>query len=319
MKIHTPFSTAIITGSIAFDEIMDFPYVFSDFIKPDKIHQLNVSFVVDRLEKQIGGTGTNIAYNTHLLAPKQALLYSSIGADGDVFLKWMKKVGLSSRGIIVDKKLYTATGKAITDKKDNQIWGFYYGACESAKKIKIRKYISDATLTVISANHKDAFMNFQKQLIGEKGIYLYDPGMSLTWISKKELIEGVMNSRWVVGNDYEMSRVYEIIGFSKQDLVAKGITVITTLGENGVYYSGPTVQLMVPGFQLKKVVDPTGAGDAWRGGFVAGLLRNISEIDCLVQANALASFAVEKYGTVNHNPTVAQVRKRMLTIKRQIQ
>lgn len=310
------FLSVLVTGSVAFDEIMDFPGRFSDFIKPHKIHQLNVSFVVDRLEKQIGGTGTNIAYNIHLLAPQKAILFASIGHDGDVFLKWMRSQKLSTEGILVDKKLYTATGKAITDKKDNQIWGFYYGASESAKRIKITKYISDGTLSILSANHEDAFMNFQNQLIQEQGAYLYDPGMCLTWIKKKALREGVLNCRYLLGNDYEMSRIFEITGLTKTDLLKRDIAVITTLGENGVHYCDSEDDMSVPAFTIKKVVDPTGAGDAWRGGFVAGLLTGRSTIDCLIMANALASFAVEKYGTVNHQPTKTQVSERMATIKK---
>lgn len=318
MKKNSIFTSAIVTGSVAFDEIMDFPGYFSDFIKPEKIHQLSVSFVVDRLEKQLGGTGTNIVYNINLVAPQQAILFASIGRDGKVFLEWMRRLKLSTKGILIDKKLYTATGKAITDKRDNQIWGFYYGASEMAKKISIKKYITDATVTVVSANHKDAFMNFQRQLIAEKGMYLYDPGMSLTWINKEDLIEGILHCRWVVGNDYEMSRVFEITGLKKADLFKRGITIITTLGENGVYYTDGIEELAIPAFHIKKVIDPTGAGDAWRGGFVAGLLRGDLVSDCLIQANALASFAVEEYGTVNHHPSIKQIQERIGKIKNEI-
>lgn len=318
MQVNSLFTSAIVTGSVAFDEIMDFPANFSDFIKPDKIHQLNVSFVVDRLEKQLGGTGTNIAYNIHLLAHQKATLFASVGRDGDVFIEWMKSLEMPTEGILVDKKLYTASGKVITDKRDNQIWGFYYGASQSAKKIDIARYITDATITVLSANHKDAFMNFQHQLIKEKATYLYDPGMSLTWIDKKDLREGILHCRWVVGNDYEMSRIFEITGLEKSDLFKRNSVIITTLGENGVYYTDGREELTIPAYRVSKIVDPTGAGDAWRGGFVAGLLTGRSAIDCLVMGNILASFAVEKYGTVNHRPTIKQFQERVGVIKNEI-
>ena len=310
------FSGAIITGSIAFDEIMDFPGSFGDYIMPDKIHKLNVSFVVDTLEKQIGGTGTNIAYSINLFEKNKVLLASAIGSDGQIFIDWMNTQGMSTKLIYIDRKLFTATGKAITDKDDNQIWGFYYGACISGKNIDLSKKLNKTTLLVISANHPDAFLNFQSQAIKQRIEYIYDPGMSLTWIKKDDLREGVLNSRWFVGNDYEVERISEIIGFSASQLADKGIHVITTLGHKGVRYQHKDEHVYLPAVHGIKIVDPTGAGDAWRGGFIAGLLRNMSIKESLAMGNAVASFAVERYGTVNHKPTLIQVKRRMREILR---
>jgi hypothetical protein len=104
---------------------MDFPGVFSDHILPHKIHQINVSFIVDKLEKQFGGTAANIAYNIHLLSPGRALMLACVGQDGQAYLDWMRRLGLSTDAILVEKDLYTASGKVITDRNNNQIWGFY--------------------------------------------------------------------------------------------------------------------------------------------------------------------------------------------------
>lgn len=316
MKNKSSYSKVLVTGSVAFDEIMDFPQVFSDFIDPTKLHQLNISFVVDRLEKQIGGIGINIAYNLRLMlgASKDIMLLSSIGRDGDEFIRWLKKNKLSTKGIIVDKKLYTGVGKVMTDKKDNQIWSYYYGAMESAKKINLSKLANRETVLIISATHPDAFLNFQKQAIDLKMDYLYDPGMTLSWIKPQDLKEGVLNCRWLVGNDYEMGRILGIIQMDIIELSKKGIKIITTLGDQGVSYLDEENNLTVPAYKSDKIVDPTGAGDAWRAGFASGIMQGLTVRESLKLGNALASFAVEKYGTVNHKPTRKSVLQRAKTL-----
>ncbi len=316
MKNHFHFNDVIITGSIAFDEIMDFPYEFKDFIDPNKLHQINVSFAVDRLEKQIGGTGTNIAYNLHLVLsnPSRMKLFAAIGRDGNQFLEWMKSQGMKTNYILVDKKLYTATGKVITDKKDNQIWGFYYGACARGKDINLLTHLKKTTLLVIAANHPDAFLSYQKVAIQKKVLYLYDPGMALTWIKDPDLRKGLFNSAWLVGNDYEIGQILKRLHITIEKLIAQNIAVVTTLGDKGVIYRDQENFYRVPGYKIKRVIDPTGAGDAWRGGFIAGIMEGKSIPESLKLANATASFAVESYGTVNHNPTKKEILKRVQSL-----
>ncbi|HLL60318.1 MAG TPA: hypothetical protein VK338_01250, partial [Candidatus Nitrosocosmicus sp.] len=130
------YSNIIVTGSVAYDEILDFPKEFKDFFQPDKLHNINVSFVVDRLEKQLGGTATNIAYNLSILASLPIKLLAGLGKDNRDFITFFKENNIATEGILIDENLYTATGKVITDIKDNQIWGFYYGACAKGKDIE---------------------------------------------------------------------------------------------------------------------------------------------------------------------------------------
>jgi len=312
----------LVTGSISFDEIMDFPYEFVDYFHPEKLHQINVSFVVDNLEKQIGGTATNIAHNLRLVTEKDINILAAVGKDGNDILNFFKKRKISTDGIIKDTKKYTSTGKVITDIKDNQIWGFYYGASETAKKIKLKKYAKKDSLLIISANYSEAFLNFQKDAIEQKVDYLYDPGMALTWISDKDLKTGVENCKFLVGNDYEIAMITKRIKKSVNELIplrpkksgaslgTGGLAVITTLGEKGVIYQSKKENYRVAGYKVKKVVDPTGAGDAWRGGFVAGLVEGKKIKESLKLGNALASFAVEVYGTTNHHPSKKEIEKR---------
>jgi len=314
------YTNIIVTGSIAYDEIMDFPGKFINYFHPDKLHQINVSFVVNKLIKQIGGTATNIAYNAQLKLSFSGLenkvrIFGAVGKDGDIFLDFFAKNKIETQGLIIDKKLYTASGKVITDIKDNQIWGFYYGASIRGKKIKLNKFTDKNSLLILSANQKDAFLSFQKQAIKNNLDYLYDPGMCLTWIKKSELKTGILNSKYLIGNDYEISQILKASGLTKKNILNKDVSLITTLGEQGVTYEDRRNKLIIKAFPVKKVADPTGAGDAWRGGFAAGLVEGLSLPDCLKTANVMASFAVEKYGTVNHSPTEKEMKKRRNVLK----
>ena len=318
------YKNVYITGSIAYDTIMNFPHEFQNYFHPEKLHQINVSFVVDKLEKQLGGTATNIAYNikranVETLGRSNVFLLGSIGKDGKDFLNFFKKNKIDAEGVIVDKKLYTSAGSVISDTKNNQIWGFYYGASEEIPYIDFKKLNKETDLLVISANHQNSFLYFQHGAIKNKIPYFYDPGMTLTWIKDKDLKEGVMNCRYLVGNDYEIAMVLKRAGKTIGQLADSGIRVITTMGEGGVHYQENVgnkniCSLLVKAFKVKKMVDPTGAGDAWRGGFIAGLLMGNSTKDCLKLGNVMASFAIEKYGTVNHRPTRKEIEERIKKI-----
>ena len=318
------YKNVFVTGSIAYDTIMNFPNEFQDYFHPEKLHQINVSFVVNKLERQLGGTGTNIAYNIRLsnlqtFKPSSVYLLGSVGKDGKDFQKFFKKNKIDASGVIVDKKLYTSAGSVITDTKNNQIWGFYYGASEKIPYIDFKKLNKETDLLVISANHQNSFLYFQHEAIKNKISYLYDPGMTLTWIKDKDLESGVMNCRYLVGNDYEIAMILKRGGKTIGQLADSGIRIITTMGEGGVHYQENVgnkniCSLLVKAFHVKKMVDPTGAGDAWRGGFIAGLLMGNSTKDCLKLGNVMASFAIEKYGTVNHRPTRKEIEERIKKI-----
>lgn len=316
------YENVYVTGSIAYDTIMDFPGEFKNHFHSEKLHQINVSFVMKSLEKQLGGTATNIAYNVALIFNKKPSVHllGSIGRDGQEFINFFKKNNIDANGVMIDKKLYCSAGSVITDKKNNQIWGFYYGASEKIPYTDFSKLNKRADFMIISASHKNSFLYFQRQAIKNKLNYLYDPGMALTWIKDKDLNEGVMNCQYLIGNDYEIAMILKRIKKTINKLTNDGLQIITTLGENGVRYEEKPVgnkifcSLQIKSYKLKKMVDPTGAGDAFRGGFTAGLMMNYSVKDCLKLGNVMASFAIEKYGTVNHKPTKQAIEKRFKSL-----
>lgn len=305
------YSNIIVTGSVAWDIIMDFPRKFVDYFQPEMLHQINVSFVVDRLEKQLGGTATNISYaisQSVKAIPNKSEDWSStpvrilgaVGKDGADHLAFFKKNGIEIKGILTDREKYNASGTVITDMKDNQIWGYYYGACETGKNARYDLYADKTSLMVVSANHPQAFMAAQDYAVKNGIDYMYDVGMALSWIKQEALAQGVRNSKWLIGNDYEIALVAKKMKTSVEKLTSQGAAVITTLGDQGVRAVQGKQTYMVPACKVTKVIDPTGAGDAWRGGFIAAHLAGYGFEECLKFGNAVASFVIESYGTVNY-------------------
>lgn len=315
MRDFTFFTSIAVSGSIAFDEIMNFPKKFKDHFHRDKLHQINISFVVDRLEKNFGGTATNIAYNASKISKKKVSVLGAMGKDHNAITSFFNKHNIDFSGSIIDLNLYTSTGKVITDICDNQIWGYYYGAGIKGNKIQFSKYANKKTFFIISANHEKAFLHVQKYCIKNKRSYLYDPGMSLTFITNDDLAAGIKSSLYCVGNDYEIAQIEKRLGVKILDIMAENSGLITTLGAKGVKYESRSQEFIVQAYKSKSIKDPTGAGDAWRGGFIASLLDGRTIYESLKYGNALASFAIEKYGTVNHNPEMSDIAKRVKVIK----
>ncbi len=306
----TKSTCIIVTGSIAYDDIMNFPGYFKDHFHPDKLHQINISFVVDRLDKHLGGTATNIAFNITRLTNKKTAILGAMGKDHKNLTDFYKECGIDYSGCIIAEDLYTSTGKVMTDRADNQIWSYYYGAGARGKDVRFDDFDNNS-FVILSANHADAFLHAQNYCIDHSIPYLYDPGMSLTWIDDERLEEGVKHASFVVGNDYEIAQMQRRLKTNLLDVVPKGCGVITTLGAEGVVYRSSSAEFQVQAFPIKTLVDPTGAGDAWRGGFISALSEGKSLKEALYFGNALASFAVESVGTANHRPTRDQISRRV--------
>ncbi|MBP9690932.1 hypothetical protein KBD81_02515 [Candidatus Woesebacteria bacterium] len=309
MKRISECSRIIVTGSIAYDDIMNFPGYFKDHFHPEKLHQINISFVVDKLDKHLGGTATNISFNCTRVTDKKVFILGAMGRDHRQLTDFFTEYGVDYSGCVIAKDLYTSTGKVMTDKSDNQIWGYYYGAGARGNKVNFDSY-SDQAFAIISANHKDAFLHAQHYCIEHSIPYLYDPGMSLTWIDDADVLQGIQHAAYVVGNDYEIAQMERRLGKPLLDIVSEDAGVITTLGAEGVKYQDHETQLLVPSYPIKSICDPTGAGDAWRGGFIGSLIDGANIEEALKMGNALASFAVESSGTANHRPTMDQIRER---------
>ena len=307
-------SSVVVTGSLAFDQIMNLPGVFSDYIFPDKIHQLNVSFLVDTLRKERGGTGGNIAYNLALLGIKVRLV-AGIGSDGSDYVAGLKRAGIDVGGVRQFNDVLTAAGFVITDRQDNQIWNFYGGAMRRANKLQItrNKKQTRPDLVVIAPNDPQAMVQYAKECQKKNWEYLFDPAFYIPGLAKKDLAMAVAGAKIVIGNDYEITMLKRKIGphFAKASW-GKQIW-ITTLGEKGSVIRRGKEEYRIPAAKPKGIVDPTGAGDAYRAGFVAGYLQGQTLKVCGRMGSVCAAYTVEKYGTQTHKFSLREFKKRYET------
>jgi adenosine kinase len=297
----------IITGTVAYDHIMNFPGEFSDHVLAGKEHSINLSFIVNKFERRRGGTAGNVSYGLGLMGIDHILL-SSAGKDFEEYQNEFQKLGINTKHILIDKEEYTATGFAMTDKKDNQIWGYFYGAAESIKKLNLQKIAKKTDLVLIGPSGTEGSMTFVKQCIKLEIPYMFDPGFILTQISTKDLKLGVENAAYLIGNDYEIHLIQNKI--KNFDTIVKPKTLITTLGAKGAIIQKAGKKYKIPPVRVKNDTDPTGAGDSWRAGFLAGLVRNYDLQTCGQIGSLLAAYTVEQYGTQEHKFTKKQFTKR---------
>lgn len=298
----------LVTGSLAFDYIMDFPGIFSDHIDPTKIHILNVSFLVDNLKKQQGGTGGNIAYNLALLKNEVSLL-GFVGSDFADYEIFLRKAGIDTRGLSIKEDELTAQANIITDKKDNQITAFYPGAMKYTKSLSI-KSLKGIDFCVIAPNDPEAMIKFVLECKQLKIPYLFDPGMQLPRVSDDDLKKGIEKAEILIGNDYEIAVIKKRLKASDEDLLGKVKILITTLGEKGSVIKIRDSKYDISACKPKKILDPTGAGDAFRAGFLAGYLQGLNLEVCGKMGSVAACYAVEKYGTTAHKFTLEEFKER---------
>jgi len=297
----------IITGSVAFDYIMDFPGSFSDHILPESLHKINLSFIVNKFEKRRGGTAGNASYSLGLLKTPHKLV-AFAGKDFPEYRQYFEKMGIDTTHVKIDPKEYSATGFAMTDQNDNQIWGFFNGASKDSSKIKLDKIVSTDDLVLVGPSGASGSMAVVNECIRLKVDYMLDPGFILTEVKTPDLTKAVKNAKYIIGNDYEITLISKRVkGWEK---IKKGKTVITTLGKNGAFIENRGKKIKISPALVKKPIDPTGAGDAWRSGFLAGLSKNYDLKTCGQMGSIAASYAVEHYGTQEHFYSLEDFKKR---------
>lgn len=288
-----------ISGSIAYDRIMDFPGRFSDHILPDKIHILNVCFTVNGMVEKFGGTAGNIAYSLNLLEEKPIII-ATIGKDYDRYFDWLKKNNISTEGIKIIEEDFTASAYITTDQADNQITGFNPGAMKYQTEYEIGNPDPKYSVIIIGPGNLQDMKKYAK-MAKDKGIKcICDPGQSLTQWDKESLIEWIKGSYMLITNDYEFELVMRITGIDKKGLLGMTNTIITTLGEKGSHISNSEEDVYISAAKISDIIDPTGAGDAYRAGLIKGLVTG-RDIETSAKMGAVAAtYAIENYGTQEH-------------------
>ena len=300
----------IVSGSLAYDRIMDFPGHFSDHILPEKIHTLNVCFQVDGVKEKFGGTAGNIAYALTLMGEKPKIS-ATIGRDYHQYFKWLTKNGISHEAIKIVDDEFTASAYITTDKADNQITGFNPGAMKYSSSLDFDKLNPKETLMIISPGNLDDMVNYSR-LCKAKGIdYIFDPGQSLPMLDAKDLISAIEGCLILISNDYELDLILNKTGLSKEALRRRVRTIIVTLGELGSKVLAAESEISVSAVKPAKVEDPTGAGDSYRGGLISGLIRGKDIEQCARMGSVCASFAVECYGTQEYRFSPEEFSERL--------
>ncbi len=288
-----------ISGSLAYDRIMDFPGKFSDYILPDKIHILNVCFTVNGMIEKFGGTAGNIAYSLSLLDEKPIIL-ATIGKDYERYFAWLKEHDIPVDGIRIIDEEFTAGAYITTDRADNQITGFNPGAMKYQSSFTFDSINPGTSLCFIAPGNLGD-MAGHASLCRRKGIrYICDPGQSLTGWEGKTLLQWIDGSLMFISNDYELELTMKMTGMDKKGLLRLTKAIVTTLGEKGSLVSIAGDDMRIPAAEIHDVVDPTGAGDAFRAGLIKGLILGRDIVTAAKMGSVSAVYAVEKYGTQEH-------------------
>ena len=296
---------------------MDFPEKFADRIMADKIHALSLSFLVKKLHKQFGGTAGNIAYSLKLLGYDPYIIAPS-GNDFSSYDAFLNKMHMHREGITRYGKESTGTYFCITDKEDNQIGAFYGGAIRFANSLSLVRFAKkerlslkkDSLFAILAPNDPNAMILFVRECRKFHIPYLYDPAFQIGNFTNKQLIDGIANASLVIGNDYEIALIEKNLHITHAQLLEKAPIVITTLGSKGSFIETKKEKYSIHPAKVKNTTDPTGAGDAYRSGFLAGYLRGFDLQTCGQMGSVAASYTVEKYGTMTHTYTKKQFEKR---------
>lgn len=292
----------LVSGSLAYDRIMSFPGSFADHILPDKIHILNVCFLVDGLEEKFGGTAGNIAYCLKLLG-EQPTIIASAGKDFAAYEAWLRHCGLSLEGIRRVNSEFTAGAYITTDKSDNQITGFNPGAMKYRAEYPVEDSDPADTIAVVAPGNLED-MQEQPRRYKAKGIpCIIDPGQNIPAFSGEALTEMLTGATYLVSNDYELQLIENATKLTTAEIQARAETVITTLGENGSIIRRGGVETHIPPCPAKDVKDPTGAGDAFRAGFIKGLTMGKTAAEAAKIGSVSAAYVVEQHGTQEHQFT----------------
>jgi adenosine kinase len=291
--------SVLICGSLAFDTITTFPGRFAQQILPDQVHILNVSFLVPSMRKEFGGCAGNIAYSLQQLGG-DPLIMATLGKDGVLYRNHLENLGISLQHVRTVDDDYTAQAIIITDQDNNQITAFHPGAMGQAH---IQHIETDprVQLAIVAPDGRDAMIQHAEQLQAAGIPFVFDPGQGLPMFNGEELQRFVSQASWVAVNDYEGKMLAERTGQSLAELSRGHLRgLIETLGAEGcnVYVQGEVTH--VPGVKAEAVVDPTGCGDAFRGGLLFGLSQGWDLVKSVTLANRIGAIKIAVAGPQNY-------------------
>ncbi len=300
--------SALICGSFAFDTIMVFNDKFKHHILPDQMHILNVSFLVPDLRREFGGCAGNIAYNLKLLGG-DPLPMGTVGRDFAPYAEWMDKCGIPRTHITTIEHIYSAQAFITTDMDDNQITAFHPGAMNFSHKNQISQ-AQGVTIGIVSPDGRDGMIEHARQFAEADIPFIFDPGQGMPMFDGNELLQFIEQATWVIVNEYEWQLMQERTNFSEQQVAERvqGL-IVTKGGEGSMIYTADTAY-QIPSAQANAVNDPTGCGDAFRGGLLYGLMKDVDWETTGRIASLMGAIKVEHHGTQNHIVTLDEFKQR---------
>ncbi|TMD17593.1 MAG: carbohydrate kinase family protein [Chloroflexi bacterium] len=293
------------TGSIAYDYILTFKGRFKDHILLDKTHILNLSFLVDDLQKRRGGVAGNYAYNLALLGCPAAVL-ATAGSDAAEYRDWLMAKGVDCSGLRLLEGEMSATGFTTTDMDDNQLTGYYGGAMWRAAMLGLDDGPPHVDAVIIGPNDPGAMKRLVVECRERRVPFVFDPAHQLPMMDSSDVTDSTTGAWIVIGNDYELELIQERTRRDTKGLLDLADIVVTTLGRHGSRITTRDHSVDVPSAPALREADPTGAGDAYRAGLVAGLMRGLDLGEAGRIASLAATYAVEHVGTIEHAYTRAE-------------
>ncbi|HSH72139.1 MAG TPA: carbohydrate kinase family protein [Methylophilaceae bacterium] len=297
----------LICGSLAFDTIMVFPDRFKHHILPEKIHMLNVAFLVPEMRREFGGTAGNIAYNLQLLEGKP-LIMATVGEDFAPYTSWLESNGIDRTHIKNVSGSFTAQAFITTDLDDNQITAFHPGAMNESHQNSV-KDTRDVTLAIIAPDGREGMFQHAREC-HEAGIpFLFDPGQGLPMFNGEELMHFIELADYLAVNDYEAQLLQEKTGHSIDTLATMVKALIVTLGANGSTIYADGQRFDIASVKATEVIDPTGCGDAYRAGLLYGIANGWDWLTCGRLASVMGAIKIGSRGGQNHKPTRAEIEQ----------
>ncbi|MFQ5660182.1 MAG: carbohydrate kinase family protein [Gammaproteobacteria bacterium] len=290
--------TALICGSFAYDNIMVFPDHFKNHILPDKVHMLNVSFMVPEMRREFGGCAGNIGYNLKLLGG-DGMPMGTVGKDFGPYGEWMNQVGIHREHVTVVEETFTAQAFITTDLDDNQITAFHPGAMGFSHYNKI----SDAngiTIGIISPDGRDGMIQHAQQFDEANIPFIFDPGQGLPMFDGEDLTRFIEQATWVSVNNYEWQIMQERTEFTPHAMTERVKALIITRGAGGSVIYEKDKRHEIPAARPSNIVDPTGCGDAYRAGLLYGLMNGMDWETTGRIASLMGALKIENHGTQNH-------------------
>ena len=289
----------VLTGSVAYDYLMTFPGLFKDHILPDKLDSISLSFLVDSMVRHRGGISPNIAYTLALLGGRPRVM-ATVGEDFADYRAMLESVGVDTSLMKVIQGEFTASFFANTDQSNAQIASFYPGAMDRAGELSFHDLDVQPDLVVISPNAPDAMVQYPKECLELDIPYLYDPSQQIPRMKGEDLRLGVEGSFALMVNDYEIELIKKHTGMSEADIREGRRFVVVTRGEEGASIYADGEEVRTPVVPPNNIADPTGIGDAFRGGFLIGYSHGMDWEICGKIGALAATYCLESTGTQEH-------------------